>query len=82
MTKYIKREDFERIIESSIDTVGSSFTESIIMKLVIGIVSVLFGAIFTIFGLIIFICFMIALLTTILISSPFVIAEMAIRKKV
>lgn len=81
MTKYIKKEDFERIIESSIDTVGSSFVESTIMKMIIGAVTMLFGAIFVAVGLAIFIGFIATLLVVILISSPAVIAELAIRKK-
>lgn len=81
MTKYIKKEDFERIIESSIDTVNSSFVESTIMKMIIGAVTLLFGAIFVAVGLAIFIGFIATLLVVILISSPAVIAEMAIRKK-
>jgi hypothetical protein len=81
MTKYIKKEDFERIIESSIDTVGSSFVESTIMKMIIGAVTMLFGAIFVAVGLAIFIGFIATLLVVILISSPVVIAELAIRKK-
>lgn len=81
MTKYIKKEDFERIIESSIDTVNSSFVESTIMKMIIGAVTMLFGAIFVAVGLAIFIGFIATLLVVILISSPAVIAEMAIRKK-
>jgi ABC-type uncharacterized transport system fused permease/ATPase subunit len=81
VTKYIKKEDFERIIESSIDSVGNSFTESVIMKLVTGVVTLLFGVLFVTIALFIFIGYMIVLLTAILISSPFTIAEMVIRKK-
>ncbi len=81
MTKYIKKEDFERIIEASIDSVGNSFTESVIMKLVTGVVTLLFGVLFVTTALFIFIGYMIVLLVAILISSPFTIAEMAVRKK-
>jgi len=81
MTKYIKKEDFERVLESSMDAVSNSFTESSIIKLIIGLLTVLFLAVSATIGLGIFIFYILMLILTILVCLPFVVIELFIRKK-